>query len=206
MAGHGTEKRFDDETPVTFQWPLCHKDGLHQLSAGFIRLFLCLGSFCIPYLFTSQNPWLEFDLLWLNINPANEMDMYSKVHLCFSYNIDSFMPWDFPHDSSYNKTSGYKRKKNLVVLIHVQYTHALWLLLNKILHFISPHCDVSRTLWNSLLGVYGFLCVNRLPSPLLANLVTWVPNFIQLTASRRALWREEKKTTREKLVFSTFRN
>lgn len=43
-------------------------------------------------------------------------------------------------------------------------------------------------------------------SPPLADLVTWFANFIQLTPSRRALWREEKKTTREKLVFSTFRN
>ncbi|XP_013856875.1 homeobox protein Hox-D4a [Austrofundulus limnaeus] len=38
-------------------------------------------------------------------------------------------------------------------------------------------------------------------SPPLADLVTWFANFIQLTPSRRALWRQEKKTTREKLVF-----
>lgn len=50
------------------------------------------------------------------------------------------------------------------------------------------------------------LLVFRDASPPLADLVTWFANFIQLTPSRRALWREEKKTTREKLVFSTFRN
>lgn len=60
------------------------------------------------------------------------------------------------------------------------------------------------------LYLYGiaFVClpVYGPASPPLADLVTWFANFIQLTPSRRALWREEKKTTREKLVFSTFRN
>jgi len=36
-------------------------------------------------------------------------------------------------------------------------------------------------------------------SPLLADLVTWFANFIQLTPSRRALWREEKKDNSRKI-------
>ncbi len=45
------EKRWNDETPVTSAWPLHDKDGLHQLSAGFMWLFLCLGPFFIFCLF-----------------------------------------------------------------------------------------------------------------------------------------------------------
>lgn len=49
------------------------------------------------------------------------------------------------------------------------------------------------------LGVH--LLYNILPLLWLADQVTWLPNFIQLTASRRALWREKKDNSRKISIF-----
>ncbi len=57
------EKRWNDETPVTSAWPLHDKTVLHQLSAGFMWLFLCLGPFfyLLSFLFLLvKNPWNWF--------------------------------------------------------------------------------------------------------------------------------------------------
>lgn len=51
--------------------------------------------------------------------------------------------------------------------------------------------SLSQSSWKLPLVVCLPVCEHA--SPPLADLVTWFANFIQLTPSRRALWREEKR-------------